>query len=253
MTATDSFCAGCGTALRDASRFCPTCGRPVARAATAAAGKVPVHSATGKTTANPPVGQPPAPAPPPLGAGPTNRNWLRIAALAGLVTAVAVALALVVAGGGSDPAPDGEDDEVAVENEATDGEAEPDTSASSADDEPATPVSTPAEPAPSTSAAPQLPRIDPAWVGIIRSLAVARVPYARAVDEARDLTARGIPAEVLLSSNYGTMNGGYWVVYSGVFSSRDAASSHCQAIQYQLANTCYPREANGYRNVAPPF
>jgi len=173
-----------------------------------------------------------------------------VAGVVGVVTALAVAVVLVVGGGDPDPDPGPETDEVAAERDS--GEPEADDGSGSAED-PATPVSSPTEPTPSTSSPPALLRIDPAWVGIIRSLAVDRVPYGRAVVEAQDLTARGIPAEVLFSSNYGTMNGGYWVVYSGVFSSRDAASAHCQSIQPQLSNTCYPREANAYRAVAPPY
>lgn len=161
---------------------------------------------------------------------------------------MAVLAVVLVLGGGAD---DG-DDQVRA-GEPTD-DPVPSDSADDADlDTDPQPEATPPSPAlPPTRPEPTLTRIDPAWVGIIRSLDVNRVPYGRAVAEADDLTSRGIPADVLFSSNYSSMNPGYWVVYSGVFTNEDDARSHCNSIQPRLSNNCYQRLANGYRNVPLP-
>jgi len=174
------------------------------------------------------------------------------------LAAVVAVVAVVVVGGGDDEEP------VRVEaaaneeplpereevGEETGGPGGPDA-------EPAPPSTSPSSSTTSSTTTngpppPSFPRIDPAWVGIIRSFDIDNVPYSRAVAEADELTARGITADVLFSSQYGSMNPGYWVVYSGVFSSRDQASDHCVSIQPMLFATCYPREADFYVAATPP-
>jgi hypothetical protein len=174
-----------------------------------------------------------------------------------MVAAIAGAAILLTGGEETVSEPDeisaSEDDRPGSTEADTDEGSESDDDDRDADPSPVT-TDVPVTAAPTTTAAPSLglARIDPAWISIINSLDVNVFTFDQAVAQARDLSSRGIPADVLFSSSYGSMRPGYWVVYSGVFGGRDPASDLCVSIQPQISTTCYPREANGYRAVNPP-
>jgi hypothetical protein len=56
-------------------------------------------------------------------------------------------------------------------------------------------------------------------------------PRAPADDAARQLRAAGLPAGVLWSSDYPSLRPGYWITYSGRFSSEQAAVAHRVAVE----------------------
>lgn len=80
----------------------------------------------------------------------------------------------------------------------------------------------------------------PKWTVILESLDVADFTQADATVNAAAYTDRSIETGVFLSDDYGSLNGGYWVVYTGMFDSRDEASSLCSAIRSRV-EYCYDR------------
>lgn len=50
----------------------------------------------------------------------------------------------------------------------------------------------------------------------------------------------GLRTHVLNSTDYRSLNAGYWVVYAGPFRNEDAAAAHCRAIRSRVGN-CYQR------------
>ena len=79
----------------------------------------------------------------------------------------------------------------------------------------------------------------PAWIVVINS-----VERHKGVTAARQKSERyggmGIDTAVLLSSDYSSLNPGYWVVYAGPYQNEDAASAYCRSIANQVTS-CYQR------------
>lgn len=83
----------------------------------------------------------------------------------------------------------------------------------------------------------------PAWVVIVESLPHDEYDRSDAEARADGYRADGAPdVGVLDSSDYGSLNPGYWVVYSGVWGAdeEDAAAAHCRSLRATVDN-CYQR------------
>ena len=59
--------------------------------------------------------------------------------------------------------------------------------------------------------------------------------------EAAAIRARGDEASVLFSSDYPSLNPGYWVVHSGRFRSQAEADAHASQLRQKGYATPYPR------------
>lgn len=75
------------------------------------------------------------------------------------------------------------------------------------------------------------------WTAIVAS-AKSRAP---AEQKKSQLQSSGQPAGILLSSNYSSLNPGYYVVFSGVFQSRGAAAAQAEKVRAQFPGA-YPRQ-----------
>ncbi|MBT8208832.1 MAG: hypothetical protein KJO18_11190, partial [Acidimicrobiia bacterium] len=127
---------------------------------------------------------------------------------------------------------------------------------------PSTPVSVQSTPVPpptttstpttttasTTTAAPQAATVDPLldrWIAVLASLPIDEYTEQEAAREAETF---GIgDTNVLLSNEYGSLNGGYWVVYSGVFDQSLWAWDRCA----ELGGDCYARYLGGDPTVPP--
>jgi hypothetical protein len=56
-------------------------------------------------------------------------------------------------------------------------------------------------------------------------------PKSEAENVAAQLRAQGLPAAILWSSDYPSLNAGYWVTYSGMFDSERAATEHLNKVR----------------------
>lgn len=65
---------------------------------------------------------------------------------------------------------------------------------------------------------------------------------AQAKAKAREAKGRGIPAGILNSSNYSSLNPGYWVVFAGQYNTVGAARSKASDYQSQGFPQAYPRQ-----------
>ncbi|HZJ04732.1 MAG TPA: trypsin-like peptidase domain-containing protein [Nocardioidaceae bacterium] len=79
------------------------------------------------------------------------------------------------------------------------------------------------------------------WIVVIQSLEDHLYTRAQAEEAAAGYRREGIAAAVLLSSDYGSLNAGYWVVYTGPFATEEAAAANCRGIR-TAAPSCYQRE-----------
>ena len=95
-------------------------------------------------------------------------------------------------------------------------------------------------------------RLDGSWVSILESLPEGSTTLDDAQAVADGYEGRGIEADVLYSSSYSSLNPGYWVVYSGVFSSEEPGASNCRSLQPRIDVTCYQRFVDGYQDVGVP-
>jgi hypothetical protein len=123
------------------------------------------------------------------------------------------------------------------------------TATSTAQSQPSVPTSLPpvvtsgaptTSASPSTTVAPTL--VDPPafdrWTTILESLPVDEWDEEQARSRAFELAS--MDTGVLLSSDYPSLNPGYWVVFSGDFASRDEAIAHCRALEGE-GSACYHR------------
>lgn len=79
------------------------------------------------------------------------------------------------------------------------------------------------------------------WVSIVQSLSVGDYSQAEAEQIAQAYADRwGVNVDVLLSSDWPSLNPGYWAIYGGPFDSRDAASAWCGGTEGD-GPSCYPR------------
>lgn len=81
---------------------------------------------------------------------------------------------------------------------------------------------------------------EPFWAVILLSLDVETNSAYEAVDRSTEYWDSGIPAEVLLSNDFGSLNPGYWVVYVREFVTEQDADAYCESITY-LVGSCYSR------------
>lgn len=81
---------------------------------------------------------------------------------------------------------------------------------------------------------------DPFWTVILMSVDSITEDFDAAVNRMYDMWALDIPADILLSDDFPSLNPGYWVVYAGRFTSTAEARSYCQDIT-PLVGSCYPR------------
>ncbi|MBY5164440.1 trypsin-like peptidase domain-containing protein [Salsipaludibacter albus] len=96
--------------------------------------------------------------------------------------------------------------------------------------------------APSPMPAPE-PRTEGGWIAVLESLPVEQFDRADADRRARAYAGRiDDRTRVLRSTDWPTLNPGYWVVWTGTHPSRDAARAAC-AEYGSGAPVCYPREA----------
>lgn len=72
-----------------------------------------------------------------------------------------------------------------------------------------------------------------AWTTIVSSVRSS----AEAANTKEQVRAAGEPAGLLFSSDHPELRPGFWVVFSGVFNSREEASAHARAIGQQFAGT----------------
>jgi hypothetical protein len=59
--------------------------------------------------------------------------------------------------------------------------------------------------------------------------------------KAQEAIGRGIPAGILRSDDYSSLNPGYWVVFAGTYNSAGAARSKANDYQSQGFAQAYPR------------
>ena len=80
----------------------------------------------------------------------------------------------------------------------------------------------------------------PTWIVVLNSLDVGVHGQADGVTLAQQYRGQGIEARVLLSTEFSSLNAGYWVVYSGSYHREDDAAAHCRSIRW-AAPECYQR------------
>lgn len=81
---------------------------------------------------------------------------------------------------------------------------------------------------------------DPFWTVILMSVDYLTQDFTVAADRMYEMWGYGIPADILLSDDFPSLNSGYWVVYAGRFGTSDEARRYCQDIT-PLVGSCYPR------------
>jgi hypothetical protein len=96
---------------------------------------------------------------------------------------------------------------------------------------------------PPVPAAETPPLTAPAWMVILESLPVAEGKTRQDADAiAAQIRSRGYEAGVLLSSEFRSLNPGYWMVYSGRFQAQHEASIHAERLRMAGYQAPYPRE-----------
>ena len=81
---------------------------------------------------------------------------------------------------------------------------------------------------------------DPFWTVILMSVDYLTQDFTVAFDRMYEMWGYDIPADILLSDDFPSLNPGYWVVYAGRFGNSDEARRYCQDIT-PLVVSCYPR------------
>lgn len=81
---------------------------------------------------------------------------------------------------------------------------------------------------------------DPFWTVILMSVDYVTQDFTVAADRMYEMWDLGIPADILLSDDFPSLNPGYWVVYAGRFGSSDEGRRYCQDIT-PLVGSCYAR------------
>lgn len=109
------------------------------------------------------------------------------------------------------------------------------------------PVHNPIDPA-TESQASDLPQ----WVVMLSSMSTAENTRSAADARANSFTSKGIPANVILSDNFGSLTPGYWAVYAGPFDGRDAANEYCRSIQSTVSD-CYQRYVQVFPSTDAPY
>ncbi len=96
-------------------------------------------------------------------------------------------------------------------------------------------------PAPPPAAQPPVAGLaTPTWVVILISLETSIHSESQALGRASEYADQGLPAEVLLSDDFSSLNPGYWVVYVAGWQSEEPAAAYCRSIRDQ-ASACYQR------------
>lgn len=79
------------------------------------------------------------------------------------------------------------------------------------------------------------------WTVVLESLETDRYPWHAAEESAEWHAANGVrDVGVIRSSDYGSLNPGYWVVVAGSWPSEEDAASYCRQIR-NIAESCYQR------------
>lgn len=81
----------------------------------------------------------------------------------------------------------------------------------------------------------------PAGESAFTVVLVSSTQRSDAQPEAERAVADGLPAGILRSNEYSSLNPGYWVVYAGQFDSRDEAARRAQSYASQGFPDAYPR------------
>lgn len=82
----------------------------------------------------------------------------------------------------------------------------------------------------------------PFWTTIAASVPRERGGVQRADEVARALERQGFEAGILYSSNFSSLNPGYWVVYTGEFPSRSAALAQAERVRRAGYEDAYARQ-----------
>jgi hypothetical protein len=115
--------------------------------------------------------------------------------------------------------------------------ATPPTAPTTTPTTPTTPPTTPSSP-PSSSGIAKWPAGTTAYTVVLISAST----HKQANTKAREAISRGISAGVLHSSNYSSLNPGYWVVFAGQYSSASQARSHIDEFASKGFSGGYPRQ-----------
>ena len=274
----NAICPTCGAAMRAAARFCGSCGTPWAPAdESVAADTATATRSTPQSAGGAPVDAEQAPPsdgdatevlPRPASRGSGRRRAIVVAAAAVAAAAlVSVGSYLALSGGDDRPADgssfviagsSGGQDDARPDREASSGptgdDAESATETDSVDEAPAIPeIEDPAieperdgidlippDPPSDAASANAWPVGTAAWTVFLTS----KSTRTEAQDLLDSMPADLWPAGILHSSDYPDLNPGYWVVYSGIFDSREGASEHTRAIE-NLYPGSYPRFVDG--------
>ena len=77
---------------------------------------------------------------------------------------------------------------------------------------------------------------------VVYSITEAEGGLSEAQQRATILISRGFPAGVLYSSDFRSLNPGYWVTYSGEFDTEAQANAHARALRSAGYSECYQRK-----------
>lgn len=80
------------------------------------------------------------------------------------------------------------------------------------------------------------------WTVVVYSITETEGGFDEAVRRANILLSRGYPAGVLYSSDFRSLNPGYWVTYSGEFDNSTQAAAHARVLRTAGYSECYHRE-----------
>ncbi len=92
----------------------------------------------------------------------------------------------------------------------------------------------------------------PMWVVMLSSMNTDESDRADAQARADEYTSKGIPAEILLTINFGSLTPGYWAVYTGPFADRDEAREFARSIKSTVSDA-YQRYVQVLPSTDPPF
>jgi hypothetical protein len=91
----------------------------------------------------------------------------------------------------------------------------------------------------------------PKWTVILESLEVAEYSQAEATANLSIYADFDVETGVFLSDDYGSLNPGYWVIYAGMFDTRDEAAALCSSIRGSV-DFCYERYLQDLPTVTGP-
>lgn len=81
----------------------------------------------------------------------------------------------------------------------------------------------------------------PSWIAIVESLEVGDYSYDEAFDRSLAYNQRlGVVTQVLLSTDYSSLNAGYWVIDVGSWDDENDAAAFCRANR-DVTEVCYQR------------